>query len=593
MEPATAPPPVHVSPARAALARGAIAAASLALTVPIVTVHSRRDVALDATLGLGLGLVVGLMTSVEHLARCGSLRLALTWATAIAPLGVLTAATQAGFVAHVLAAGRSQALEATHLAMWLVALDPLTVPTIAVLAVALTVVPLQRGLVGSRARTLALASLLVLAGASFAVLANSGAFERLVVQSWAVKPGELRFGLPVGPEVWDIGRSALQDHRAGLEVMKLSAILLLASAASAWSAERVVRAGMGEALVGDDAPPRAGAVVSATLSSATLVVLAVLSGRAPPAAVLPAFARMPGSGSHRAMARIGPADRALVPPILALLAASTTPGPARARLVNALERIGPPADDATVQGLVAAVTQDRDFELTRAAVQAIRTLEVERAVLIELFRREAHGRWWVPYGLRSPAPFGWLGREDYLALARDPDPAVARAAVERIAGPTSDRTRIPELEQLLPDPTVGDLAALAIANTGEPALALLRERLARPGAAADPLVMVLHNLPQNSAALTLLRDALASPHEPVRAAATKGLRADGPRGAWRGGAEVLVERLTVAPDAAEVADALATYRRRGVAAIDSALTADLAPEVRVSLEQARSKTAAR
>ncbi len=594
MEQVTAPPPVPVSPARAALARGAVAAVVLALTVPIVSVHSRRDVALDATLGLGLGLVVGLMTSVEHLARRGSQRLALAWAAAIAPLGVLTAATQAGFVAHVLAAGRTEALEQTHLAMWLVALDPLTVPTIAVLAVALTIVPLLRGLIGSRARALAVASLLVLAAASFAVLASTGAFERLVVQSWAGKPGELRFGLPVGPEVWDMDVSALQDHLAGLEVVKLATILCLTSAASAWSAERFLRVRGREVLVDEvEASPRAGATVGVVGASVTLIFLALLSGRAPPAAVLPALARLPGSGSYRALARIGPADRALVPPILDLLAASPTPGPGRVRLVNALERIGPPADDAIVQGLVAALTQDRDFELTRAAVRAIRTLEVERAVLVVLFRREAHGRWWFPYGIGSPAPFGSLEHEDYMALARDPDPVVARTALERVAGPPTDETWTPELERLLADPTVGDLAALAIANTGEPALALLRDRLARLEAAADPLVVVLHNLPQNPAALALLRDALASPHAAVRAAATKGLRADGPRGAWRGGAEVLVERLAIAPDAAGVVDALATYRQRGVAAIDAALTADLAPEVRVSLEQARSKASAR
>jgi hypothetical protein len=495
----------------------------LAATLPFSSATNDLGAALA---GIGLGLAIGALTAPEHVARRGRFRVAIVWAAALGLPMVLAAGVQATYAEHALASGPRVALEATYLRTWLVLYDPRTLPTAALWTFALALAPLVRG-AGRDARAWTTAATIA-----------------LVVAAPSLSSG------PRG-------------------AVGVAFVLLLVSLLACAFGDAIARGrGAPDAGSGDAEPPRTGATLIALATVLTLVATLARFGLGPPLASQTGWLlEADDPAADPVLARLELEDAEVVDALVTHLEAPRARR--RAFAAGALGELDPPVRRAAVDALARALVSG-DRAVMHAAARSLEVLEPAAReagpLLFRLLTRPApfSGLFWLNSSGVYVTDGNKLRRLDLwdddvlLDLCEDPDVVVADAALELL---TVTPAMFPRVERFLAVPARRERAALKIAQTGEPALALLRERLARPGVEADPVLAVMLNLPQSLASLTLLGDALAHPSSVVREHAARGLRADGPRGAWRGGADLLRARLAVDP-ADYLHDALATYPRR-------------------------------
>ncbi|MBX3472067.1 MAG: hypothetical protein KF878_34885 [Planctomycetes bacterium] len=567
--------------ARVVACRAALGAALLLLAGRLAAQGRTPDPAEDLLAGT-LGLLAGPLALAERAAHLGRPWAALVWSGALAVVGVLFAAVQAGFAARVLTRGGVvEAHAAAHADVWLAALHPTTLPVVLARALPFALLPVLAGRGGRRGLLLAV----VLGGFALPPLALGRAGEHEVLL-----PGDPpAWALPTGPRAeweepvelaWLDPRSrwlALDGQAVRVQplVLRAAAFDALALALAAILPDLLVRWRPAAAGRRTRALPLARGVP--TVAVAALAALLGARDRAPPAFLVPALLDLVHDDERQAQARrlldrLGPRDVAAVQPLVAALRDAE---PDRRRVaLRLLARIGPPGTLAAVPALAPAIercswtgdlpalldvleplgpaTVSLGRELYRARTRAAPADEQRIEALLVL----------VGHPLTDPPET----RQTLLALLDDPDWEIQLWALLRLdhgeGFEPADAAALHRLAFRHPE------AVAALADMGSPGVTYLRYLLHVPTLSPDdPALELLERLLPDDV-LEAFELAVRHPTPGVRRKAAEQLDAARPSGWFARAVGLLVSLLDdPAPDVR--AAAACSLRSHGWAAVGS------------------------
>ncbi|MCO5168870.1 MAG: hypothetical protein M9894_21230 [Planctomycetes bacterium] len=523
------PPPVVVTDTRRVVVRrAAVGAVLLAIAAGIASRQAFGEVEpADVLLGAALGLLAGPLALGERAARLGRPWAALVWCAGLAVAGVLAGAVQAGFAARVWATGTTAGAHAASYAdVWVAALDPSTLPVVALRALPFALLPVLAGLWGWRGL---LVGAVVLALPLRALL--GWASDPLVAPAVLLPGHGAAWGLPTGaravwPEFEGHDGQWVQAARIGLSLpwkaplvgLVLSAVRLdaLALAATALLADLFAHR---SAASSADRPSRRLPLARAlpALAVGAIAALSILGHRPPPAFLVGPLVDLVDDDQRRGLAegllhRLGPDDAGAVGPLAQKLA---DPASAQRRRFAAtlLARIGPPAAVEALPALGEALRDEP--EVARAVLDAIAALgpaarpltpALLRTRLAQRFVSDPRNRWsWradeVPLHVAVDALLqrlgqGEVGRVDLLAFLDDRDDTVVAGALRELVGRADlqpdDAARFYEVARR---GVAVEAAIQALAWHHRPAVALLRERAAQSDLDGDDPILLLLRAP--------------------------------------------------------------------------------------------------
>ncbi len=585
--------PVAVATGRVALWRALVLVPLLALAFRWFTPRGPGGLVLPL-LGACLGLVAAALTYPEALARRGRRLAGVTWMFAVAMLGVLWAAGQATYADRALAVGPTAALGQVHAATWLALYDPLTLPIVAAWGGTLALAALTRLPLRPTALRVAWP---VLAFVGAMSLAGRGAFGDAwadVVVTEVLPPGTPRFALPSGIEhVAHVSYRPTIDVR--LEVLVVTGVIAILTPPALAAADALRRRLAAPIAAREVPPPRPWAGVFVAVSSLLVFAFGLRAlGAAPPFTshvrwLLVDVAQHAPGPVNRVLARVDPEDDAAVNELMAIVrrpyGANQLPGftrwsaalDGRSHALEVLANIGA-ARASVIELMARSITDVNPFvaHAARAGLEALgpRAHAAGPTVLVAELLDQGGAGFSVRRGLRRVQDaIGFVPTTaDLLPWCEDANDHVAAHAMRRLAElPSIDVEALPVIERCV----AGDewplgragAAGVAFGRTGEPGLALLRDRLGRPEAGLDPLLRVLRDLPRTPAALESLE--LATRHGDWRArrAGIEALLVTPGRDAWPGGEGLLFELFDAQVDPADVDFAIASYGARSTAGL--------------------------
>lgn len=596
------PPPVVVTDTRrVVVGRAVVGAVLLAVAAGVADRQTFGEVdPADVLLGAALGLLVGPLALGERAARLGRPWAAFVWCAGLAVVGVLAGAVQAGFAARVWATGTTTGAHAASYAdVWIAALDPATLPVVALRALPFALLPVLAGRWG---RGGLLAGVVVLALPLPALLGwASDPFSDPAVHL----PGHgAAWGLPTGPRaVWPqftehegswltAARMGLPLPEAPLVGLALTSLQLdaLALALTALLADLLARRrATSPATRSSRRLPLARALP--TLGVLAIATLSILGHRPPPAFLVGPLVDLVDDDQRRGLAeglllRLGPDDAGAVGPLAQKLRDPAASAQRRRLAATLLARIGPPAALEALPALEAALG-DEPLVLD-AALDAIAALGPSaRPLTRKLFRTALE--WSDPEPRVDPSPARQrldailvrLGhrvtREALLECLEERVPSVVPGALQllMVRGELGAADAA-GLYALAIDGIAVDEAVRALASLGAPAVALLRERLlAADLSRHDPILMLLLHDPLPSESLDLLPLAAGHADPGVRWHAALALAARRPAGASTLAVDLLVTLLGDADALVhdEAARALRTHQARAARPLADAVDA--------------------
>lgn len=501
------PPPVVVTDTRRVVVRRAVVGAVLlAIAAGVASRQAFGEVEpADVLLGAALGLLAGPLALGERAARLGRPWAAFVWCAGLAVVGVLAGAVQAGFAARVWATGTTAGAHAASYAdVWIAALDPSTLPVVALRALPFALLPVLAGRWGRGGLLIGVAIVGV------ALPALNGPAQGLL---WGVlPPGHgAAWGLPTGPRaVWpdltEEGREFwVAAARLGLGLPGVPLVGLVLSSLRLDALALAVTSLVGDLLARRRAPPGAEraerrtrrpplARALPTLGVLAIAALSILGHRPPPTFLIAPLVDLVDDDGRRGLAegllrRLGPTNAAAVGPLAQKLVDPTSMD-RRWLAATLLAQIGPPAAVEALPALSAALEDDPI--VAAAALEAISALGPAARPLAPALLRARLSQRVVPWGLRPGwahprAPSGLddllerlgveVGREDLLAFLDDRDDAVVAGALRALVGRADlepgDAARFYEVARR---GVAVEAAIRALTWLDRPAVALLRDR---------------------------------------------------------------------------------------------------------------------
>ncbi|MBX3472065.1 MAG: hypothetical protein KF878_34875 [Planctomycetes bacterium] len=518
------PPPVVVTDARRVVVwRAVVGAMLLAIAAGVASHQAFGEVEpADVLLGAALGLLAGPLALGERAARLGRPWAAFVWCAGLAVVGLLAGAVQAGFAARVWATGTTAGAHAASYAdVWIAALDPSTLPVVALRALPFALLPVIAGRWG---RAGLLIGAVVLALPLPALL--GWASDPLGDPAVHLPGHDAAWGLPTGPRAvwpftehdgsWLLAARALwspPEVRLTSLVLRSLPLDVLALTLTALLADLLARR---RATSPAARPSRRLPLARAlpALGVLALAALAILGHRPPPAFLVAPLVDLVEDDQGRGLAegllhRLGPDDAGAVGPLAQKLA---DPASAQRRRFAAtlLARIGPPAAVEALPALGEALRDEP--EVAWAVLDAIAALgpaarpltpALLRTRLAFRFVSDPRNRWsWreedeVPLHVAVDALLqrlgqGEVGREDLLAFLDDRDDTVVAGALRELIGRADlqpdDAARFYEVARR---GVAVEAAIQALAWHHRPAVALLRERAAQSDLDGDDPILLL------------------------------------------------------------------------------------------------------